>query len=193
MSKRDGARSAARCLGAQYVASLDPSISGMLADMPRVGAAMLFARVDERGRVSLVRTGVVTEFGRHRDDDDNPFVEQETVTSRSVETSAPVLPPSFRDSHPSLEHDPYEDDGADEHTRPIDTYAPSHASGRHLPELIDEETVDEDLQRTAEYEARGSRRLANRDDERPVLSSQPATLRKVPKLPSVAARGRRDR
>src|SRR4026207_828922 len=57
---RDATRAASRCLGAQYVASLDPSVWGMLAEMPRVGSAMLFARIDERGRVSLVRTGVVT-------------------------------------------------------------------------------------------------------------------------------------
>jgi hypothetical protein len=95
---RDSSRAAARCVGAQYVASLDPTVSGMLAEMPRVGAAMLFARVDERGRVSLVRTGVVTRFEGHQE---NPFAggkpkknaQMTAAPSESVETSAPILPP----------------------------------------------------------------------------------------------------
>ena len=55
-------QAAARCIGAQYVASLDVSTSGGLVDMPRVGVPMLFARVDRNGRVSLVRTGAVLRF-----------------------------------------------------------------------------------------------------------------------------------
>lgn len=88
---RDAARSAARCVGAQYVAALDPRVSGMLADLPRVGAAMLFACVDERGRVSLVRTGLVTRFETHRAED--PFAEPEQAHCTSVVTSAPMIPP----------------------------------------------------------------------------------------------------
>lgn len=82
--RREASRTAARCVGAQYVASLDGSAAGGLVEMPRVGAAMLFARVDERGRVSLVRTGVVTAFESQAGED--PFLE-----SQSVETSAPDL------------------------------------------------------------------------------------------------------
>ena len=82
--RREAARTSARCVGAQYVASLDGSAAGGLVEMPRVGAAMLFARVDENGRVSLVRTGVVTGFESRAGED--PFVE-----SMSVETSAPQL------------------------------------------------------------------------------------------------------
>lgn len=84
--RREASRTAARCVGAQYVASLDGSAAGGLVEMPRVGAAMLFARVDERGRVSLVRTGVVTAFESQAAED--PFID-----SRSVETSAPELAP----------------------------------------------------------------------------------------------------
>jgi hypothetical protein len=96
---KDAARAATRCVGAQYVASLDPTVSGMLAEMPRVGAAMLFARVDGRGRVSLVRTGVVTRFESHHED---PFAgggpAEGPAPSVSVETSAPVLtPPVYRE------------------------------------------------------------------------------------------------
>ena len=53
---------AERCIGAQYVASLDVNTSGGLIEMPRVGVPMLFARVDRNGRVSLVRTGPVLRF-----------------------------------------------------------------------------------------------------------------------------------
>ena len=82
--RRDSSRTASRCVGAQYVASLDHSAAGGLVEMPRVGAAMLFARVDERGRVSLVRTSVVTSFESNASED--PFRD-----SGTVETSAPII------------------------------------------------------------------------------------------------------
>jgi hypothetical protein len=93
IAKKEITRANARCVGAQYVASLDASVTGFLADMPRVGSAMLFAVLDERGRVSLVRTGLVTQF-EHRPAED-PFTHPaEKVKSASVETSAPEIPPT---------------------------------------------------------------------------------------------------
>src|SRR5688572_6122058 len=85
--RQSGSRNAARCVGAQYVASLDPGVPGCLVEMPRVGVAMLFARVDDRGRIALVRTGVVTRFEAKRTHD--PFED-----SGQVATSAPPVPPS---------------------------------------------------------------------------------------------------
>lgn len=82
--RREVARTSARCIGAQYVASLDGSAAGGMVEMPRVGASMLFARVDEHGRVSLVRTGALISFESRAGED--PFVD-----SVSVETSAPQL------------------------------------------------------------------------------------------------------
>jgi hypothetical protein len=82
--RRESSQTALKCVGAQYVASLDGSAAGGLVEMPRVGAAMLFAHVDERGRVSLVRTSVLTSFESRAGED--PF-----VSSQSVETSAPAL------------------------------------------------------------------------------------------------------
>ncbi|MBX3201449.1 MAG: hypothetical protein KF894_25155 [Labilithrix sp.] len=129
---RDAARSAARCVGAQYVASLDPSVSGMLAEMPRVGASMLFARVDERGRVSLVRTGLVTRFESHRVED--PFAEVPQLPSVSVETSAPVLTPSVPTPRASrttpISRDLYEENESDR-TQPIQALPPSALRGLH--------------------------------------------------------------
>ena len=89
--RRESARSSAKCVGAQYVASLDTATAGGLVEMPRVGTSMLFARVDENGRISLVRTGVLVRFESHRTEPpiEDPFIEP--MTSRSVETSAPVL------------------------------------------------------------------------------------------------------
>ncbi len=51
-----------RCLGAQYVASLDSKAEGLLVHEPKPGRSLLFARVSETGRVALVRSGPVLEF-----------------------------------------------------------------------------------------------------------------------------------
>jgi hypothetical protein len=83
--RRDSSRTASRCVGAQYVASLDGAVAGCMVEMPRAGAAMLFARVDDRGRVALVRTGTVTRFESYSSED--PFDDV------SVKTSAPEVPP----------------------------------------------------------------------------------------------------
>lgn len=82
--RRDASKNAARCIGAQYVATLDPTVPGCLVEMPKIGTPMLFARVDARGRVALVRTGPVTSFETKRADDPDPFAE-----SIGVMTSAP--------------------------------------------------------------------------------------------------------
>lgn len=51
-----------RCIGAQFVASLDASEPGILGKMPKVGAALLFGLVDGNGRIVLVRTGPLLRF-----------------------------------------------------------------------------------------------------------------------------------
>jgi hypothetical protein len=177
-SKGRDARSAARCVGAQYVASLDPSVSGMLAEMPRVGAAMLFARVDERGRVALVRTGVVTRFERHRAED--PFVETGEVPSMSVETSAPMIAPTPRASR--LPQDPYEDEDAIDRTQPIQALRPAALRSLHKGPAFDQ-PVDDD----ATLDQTGGAPEASRErmtwpspgNEDP---SAPPTLRQIPAL-----------
>ena len=58
--------SIARCIGAQYVASLDVSIHGGLVALPTVGIPMLFAYVGDAGRIALVRTGPVAKFETKR-------------------------------------------------------------------------------------------------------------------------------
>ena len=98
--KRKETQTASRCVGAQYVASLDAAAAGCLVEMPRIGSAMLFARVDERGRVSLVRTGPCTLF--EQTPAENPF------DSVSVKTSAPEITPRTQPprTQPSHDHDP---------------------------------------------------------------------------------------
>ena len=61
-------KAARRCVGAQYVAALVLGEEGGLAEMPTIGAPMLFARIDD-GRVSLVRTGALERFVAHDDVD----------------------------------------------------------------------------------------------------------------------------
>ncbi len=82
--RREASKNAARCVGAQYVATLDAHVPGCLVELPKVGAPMLFARIDENGRIALVRTGAVTAFETKRADDPDPFKE-----SVGVMTSAP--------------------------------------------------------------------------------------------------------
>jgi hypothetical protein len=195
------------------VASLDASVAGMLAEMPRVGSAMLFARVDERGRVSLVRTGVVTRFERHRAED--PFVETEKVPSMSVETSAPVIAPSApvpRASHTALvPKDPYEDQESIERTQPFRAlpqrvlhrlrhqarqasagYEPYARASRRERSALDE-PIDDDvtLDKTAEYESDVTRRswpLADDETAPPTLRQPPMALRPHTEAPYSPAR-----
>jgi hypothetical protein len=57
-AKSQGSEAAAeRCLGAQYVASLDSRAPGGLIELPKVGMPMIFAKLAQNGRISLVRTG----------------------------------------------------------------------------------------------------------------------------------------
>ncbi len=115
-SKRAGeGKPLARCMGAQYVASLDGRTPGGLVELPRVGASMLFARVDEKGRISLVRTGIVTKFETkippsRRKPTHDPFEQtdgvrtsapdvRQTTTPRGTRTIPEVL--TFDDDEPT--------------------------------------------------------------------------------------------
>ena len=72
-----------RIVGAQYVATLDMSTRGGLVDLPEVGCPMLFAAVDENGRIQLVRTQPLLRF------------EDKRLPSDSRSRSAP--PPALLD------------------------------------------------------------------------------------------------
>jgi hypothetical protein len=177
---KDSSRAASRCVGAQYVACLDPAIAGMLGEMPRVGASMLFARVDERGRVSLVRTGTVTRFESYRDD---PFLDSGNP-STSVETSAPVIassspspPRRSRETVPPpfTPPDPYRDGAQVDRTQPLQ--ALRAVDLRHiLPE------PDDSLDTTAEYDSSAQPRTWPSAGVN-LTPPQPATLRQPTIVP----------
>jgi hypothetical protein len=59
---RTRARAADRCIGAQYVASIDRSTPGGLVPTPQAGAPMLFAYLGADGRIGVVRTGPLVRF-----------------------------------------------------------------------------------------------------------------------------------
>ena len=59
---RTRGQAARRCIGAQYVASIDVRVEGGLVPMPRVGVPMLFAYTGEDGRIAVVRTGRLVRF-----------------------------------------------------------------------------------------------------------------------------------
>lgn len=73
---------ARRCIGAQFVATLDHDAPGFMGHEPRVGANLLFALVSD-GRVSLVRFGPLQHFEELDADD-----------KASAETIAPPPAPA---------------------------------------------------------------------------------------------------
>jgi hypothetical protein len=152
--RRESSRTSVRCVGAQYVASVDGSATGGLVEMPRVGAAMLFARVDERGRVSLVRTGTITAFESYASED--PFVE-----SRSVETSIPDFSTPRAQKIPRAEDllEPDYDDDPSDRTLRIHALRPEELA----------EALGQDMA-TAEYHA------AHREDDDEAPQARAANL-----------------
>lgn len=146
--RRDSSRTAARCVGAQYVASLDSGAAGGLVEMPRVGASMLFARVDERGRVSLVRTGVVTGFEAKQAHD--PFVDSASVETSAPElkSAAPPMPPPAP-SEPAVDPDYFD---ASDRTQRIPALRAEDIA-RALAPMSSDEQEDEHEMATAQYRA----------------------------------------
>lgn len=72
---------ARRCVGAQYVASLDASAEGLLTQLPKPGTRLLFARTEAHGRIVL-RSGTLERF-----------VSKDDVTSTSELPTARTLAP----------------------------------------------------------------------------------------------------
>ncbi|MDF2698387.1 MAG: fadB, partial [Labilithrix sp.] len=88
---------ARRCVGAQFVATLDPDAPGLMGHEPRAGTNLLFALVKD-GRVALVRFGPVQSF----EELDAP---REAHTSEPATASAPAAEPPTKSepSEPSVE------------------------------------------------------------------------------------------
>jgi len=122
---RSSAKTSAQCIGAQFVASLDAAVPGCLVELPKVGTALLFAKVGSDGRIALVRTGIVTSLESFEGTD--PF-----VTLSSVHTSAP----EFRSAAEPINHEPAREFHSEASSYP--TPAPNLSTGtRKRPSMLD--------------------------------------------------------
>jgi hypothetical protein len=102
---------ATHCLGAQYVAALDPSQPGLLAHSPTLGAPMLFAKVGASGKISIVRTGPLERFDTEAGDDcerpTEPILERRGGERRRGEASVRYIPRTrLDDEEPTLQFAP---------------------------------------------------------------------------------------
>ena len=79
---------AGRCLGAQYVASLDAAVEGLLSQLPKPGTRLLFARTEDTGRIVLVRSGPLQRF-EARPAELPTVKEVEPTFDEAVEVEAP--------------------------------------------------------------------------------------------------------
>ena len=82
-----------RCVGAQYVASIDTKINGKLVDLPRVGSPLVFAVIED-GRIALIQTGSLLRFEVKR-----------RQRSSTLSSSAPLQAPGPEPASPG----PYAD------------------------------------------------------------------------------------
>lgn len=171
------ASKAEKCLGAQYVASLDPERPAELVALPRAGAPLLLAKVGKDGRVTLVKTGAVARFDTLDDADD-------------VESSLPSVEVDLSEV---LKEDPVDAyaDGADRthrHDRKavearLRAVLTARGSGRLPPSLEDDgdDGDDED----DEPPTRQQRLPPSPWSTRPASSTAPSTA----PLPAPAPRG----
>jgi hypothetical protein len=79
--------SAERCVGAQYVATLDLREPGGMAPLPTPGAQMLFARTEANGRITLIRSAPVVRFAPAK-----PTAKAESGVHERPEDVTPVMP-----------------------------------------------------------------------------------------------------
>jgi hypothetical protein len=182
----DGARKLAqRCLDAQYVASIDRAVDGLLVSDPKAGRQMLFAKVNAEGKVALIRTGHLLEM-RSLDGpmpalatlpetialDEEPS--DETVEAEEVDDCNELTSPFSRE-RPMLEPllTSEDGDGPDDLTREDCTIVRDRESGRE---------VDMDIAFEID---RG------RDDSSPATVRAPRTVRGFPPPPPIPISSRR--
>jgi hypothetical protein len=152
--KRSTSRTASRCVGAQYVASLDGSAAGGL--------------VDERGRVSLVRTAAVISFESKAGED--PFVDSGTVETSAPELETPRVERPISSRRPRNHVVDQDYDDSSEKTQRIQALRPEDIAAA----LGEHERAEADLGHdlaTAEYRA-----VATDAAPRPTLPSTQAIV-----------------
>jgi len=91
---------ARRCIGAQFLATLDRETPGYMGHEPRIGGNLLFALVTD-GRVALVRFGPLLAFEELDRPNESVDLEVPTTSSDASETEADervtMAPPAERD------------------------------------------------------------------------------------------------
>src|SRR5689334_13246091 len=122
------APTAERCVGAQFVACLDLRVEGGLVGELMIGAAALFARV-ENGRFVLLRT---------------PMIEYVEFRSGEAEEQAPPEPQASRDTYPIANPttDPYPEDAPLYPPPPAYVTAPQRA-GSYEEIAVESEDLEE--------------------------------------------------
>jgi len=101
---------AKRCMGARFLASLDPDAEGLLAHEPRVGTHLLFA-ISIDARVALIRVGPLLRF----DTMDSTLA----CADPADEAMTPVEPAAATDVDPFDQSDNRYDDSRAEAAAPI--------------------------------------------------------------------------
>lgn len=166
-----------RCIGARFVASLDPEVEGWLVHEPRVGSQLLFGLMIE-DRFALVRVGPLLRFDtmdaktRVEVIDEQPAALTERDFSRNATSSAPASEPAAEEPKPETAEtarvsftneadvkDASDTEGDASEADADDLTLDRNAAAKLDAALVQRELVlDEDLPKTAELPAREEER-----------------------------------
>ncbi len=92
LGRKAKGEAAERCVGAQYVASMDLATKGGLIDAPQPGCPMLFAKTNSAGKICVVRTGALLSFETVQ-----PATRRSGILPSRATTPAPPGPPPRAD------------------------------------------------------------------------------------------------
>jgi hypothetical protein len=166
-------RAAERCVGAQYVASLDAEAEGLLTKLPKPGTRLLFACVGEGGRVSLVRSGPVLKFEAV----DAPATTPDAVAAEATAPPVPPAPPPAPTDRASAPE-----------ALPSTVAVPEQADLPAVEALPAAEKDDDDCETAPFSSARPTFRGRSADDtEPPTTKRAPQTIRAFPAPPVLRA------
>lgn len=210
----DAARKAAqRCMEAQYVASLDIDVDGILVADPKPGRQLLFAKVSPQGKVALIRTAILLEMRAL--DGPMPVLEAEPVPEvidleedpdeKHVTSESPKA-----NTNADRDADRDADDDCLELTAPFSREEPKLAALANLVDEIDEQLTREDFTRivdTRERERESEPEIVVREsiiqqrvakeaaptalDSAPATVAAPRTVRGFPPPPPIPISSRR--
>jgi len=111
---------AVKCIGAQYVASIDATVPGALVELPRVGASLVFAVVSAEGRVSLLRAPRVVAVATPTSAPaSTPVHLPAPVAASAAAVPVPTCGPAATETAPLLADLLDDDESATEAKRPV--------------------------------------------------------------------------